>query len=353
MARNKLIQLRKGTRAELNASTANWTTGEIGFITDESKIIIADRFGPTGDQVFAEYGVGEASAVASDLSDHENETVGAHAASAISSTTTSNISSTNVQGAIDELSTEKLDVNAKAADVDPSGTSISGALALKANDADISTVGKTGAYSDLTGKPDLTVLNDVEIAANEAAFPATGSADRVYIAEDTGYMYRWNGSGYTQLSDQTAVWGQISGTLSNQTDLQNALNDKQDELAEGAFVDGDKNKLDGIEAGAEVNTVDSVDGNTGAVDLSTTYLGINAQADDVDPTGTAISGALSNKVDTSDSRLTDAREWTASTVSQAEAEAGTSTTRRAWTSLRVNQAINSWWGDTSIDGGSF
>lgn len=44
-----------------------------------------------------------------------------------------------------------------------------------------------------------------------------------------------------------------------------------------------------------------------------------------------------------DSRLTDAREWTAETISQAEAEAGTSTTRRAFTAQRVFQAIAAWW----------
>jgi hypothetical protein len=43
-------------------------------------------------------------------------------------------------------------------------------------------------------------------------------------------MYRWNGSSYTQLTDQTAIWGQVSGTLSNQTDLQNALDGKADNL---------------------------------------------------------------------------------------------------------------------------
>lgn len=37
---------------------------------------------------------------------------------------------------------------------------------------------------------------------------------------------------------------------------------------------------------------------------------------------------------------TDAREWTAETISQAEAEAGAATTRRAWTAQRVRQAIN-------------
>jgi hypothetical protein len=44
-----------------------------------------------------------------------------------------------------------------------------------------------------------------------------------------------------------------------------------------------------------------------------------------------------------DARLSDSREWTASTISQAEAEAGTSTTRRAFTAQRVFQAIAAWW----------
>ena len=52
---------------------------------------------------------------------------------------------------------------------------------------------------------------------------------------------------------------------------------------------------------------------------------------------------LAGKVDSNDPRLSDAREWTAGTVSQAEAEAGTATTRRAWTAQRVRQAIASWW----------
>ena len=44
-----------------------------------------------------------------------------------------------------------------------------------------------------------------------------------------------------------------------------------------------------------------------------------------------------------DSRLSNSREWTASTVTQAEAEARTATTRRAWTAQRVAQAIAAWW----------
>jgi hypothetical protein len=64
--------------------------------------------------------------------------------------------------------------------------------------------------------------------------------------------------------------------------------------------------------------------------------------------------ALDGKVGTSDSRLSDSREWSADTISQADAEAGTATTRRAFTALRVFQAIASWWNGsaakTKLDG---
>lgn len=45
----------------------------------------------------------------------------------------------------------------------------------------------------------------------------------------------------------------------------------------------------------------------------------------------------------SDARFSDSREWTAQTITQTEAEAGTSTTRRAFTAQRVFQAIAAWW----------
>lgn len=48
-------------------------------------------------------------------------------------------------------------------------------------------------------------------------------------------------------------------------------------------------------------------------------------------------------LDPAEPRLTDAREWTASTITQAESEGGIATTRRAWTAQRVRQAITAWW----------
>jgi len=54
-------------------------------------------------------------------------------------------------------------------------------------------------------------------------------------------------------------------------------------------------------------------------------------------------GAAGGAVQDDDPRLSDPREWTAATVDQAEAEAGTATTRRAWTAQRVFQAVAAWW----------
>ena len=53
---------------------------------------------------------------------------------------------------------------------------------------------------------------------------------------------------------------------------------------------------------------------------------------------TVLGYGITDAVTTGDARLTDAREWTAETVEEAEAIAGTATTRRAWTAQRVRKA---------------
>lgn len=104
--------------------------------------------------------------------------------------------------------------------------------------------------------------------------------------------------------------------------------------AAGTMTAADKTKLNGVETGAQVNTVTAVAGKTGAVSLGVSDI-------------SGLQTALDGKVGTGDSRLTDAREWTASTVDQAEAEAGSATTRRAWTAQRVRQAVLGWWNGSS------
>lgn len=77
----------------------------------------------------------------------------------------------------------------------------------------------------------INVPSQVKTYANLAAFPASGALKTIYIAEDTNKTYRWTGSVYTEISATAAsTWGAIGGTLSNQTDLQTALNAKQNSL---------------------------------------------------------------------------------------------------------------------------
>ena len=64
----------------------------------------------------------------------------------------------------------------------------------------------------------------LEQYANLEAFPATGKTDILYIAIDTNLSYRWTGSVYVKVGDGAdTVWGDITGTLADQTDLQTAL----------------------------------------------------------------------------------------------------------------------------------
>lgn len=68
-------------------------------------------------------------------------------------------------------------------------------------------------------------------------------------------------------------------TISQISNLQSSLDGKVDKitgkgLSTEDYTTTEKNKLDGIESGAEVNSVDSVNGNTGAVNLTSSDVGL-------------------------------------------------------------------------------
>lgn len=69
-------------------------------------------------------------------------------------------------------------------------------------------------------------VDDVLEFANLASFPVTWETGKIYIAIDTNFSYRWGWSTYIEIADWKAIWWWISWDLSNQTDLQNALNAK-------------------------------------------------------------------------------------------------------------------------------
>lgn len=100
-------------------------------------------------------------------------------------------------------------------------------------------------------------------------------------------------------------------------------------LSESDYTTAEKTKLAGVAVEATKNRADSK--NADKVHTHTM-----AQV-------TGLDTALVGKAATTDPRFTDAREWTAATITQAEVEAGTDSTRRAFTAQRVRQAINAWW----------
>ncbi len=71
--------------------------------------------------------------------------------------------------------------------------------------------GFSGNYNDLTNKPDLSVFDNIDDYVNFAGFPATGVVDVFYVANDTGILYRWNGSTYVIVSGALAL-GTTSST---------------------------------------------------------------------------------------------------------------------------------------------
>ncbi|ALY07217.1 tail repeat-like protein [Vibrio phage vB_VmeM-32] len=128
--------------------------------------------------------------------------------------------------------------------------------------------------------------------------------------------------------------------ISSVTNLQSTLDNKVDAVAGKVLSDQnytltEKVKLSNIEAEATKNQPDSF-----LLDRSN-HVGAIAIGD-VDN----LQSSLDNKVNTTDSRLSDAREWIADEVSLEEAQARTSGTFKKWSALRVGQSIIAWWQST-------
>jgi hypothetical protein len=66
--------------------------------------------------------------------------------------------------------------------------------------------------------------------ANLAAFPGTGVLDRLYLAQDTGKIYRWNGSAYIQIADKAAVG---LGNVDNTSDANKPVSTAQQTALDG------------------------------------------------------------------------------------------------------------------------
>jgi len=165
---------------------------------------------------------------------------------------------------------------------------------------------------DSTGKVPSTQLpsyvDDVIEAANLASLPATGETGKIYVTLDTNKIYRWTGSVYVEVSPTVGVvWGAISGTLSNQTDLQNALNAKQGTLTLTTSNTSGPATLNGSTLNIPIyqGGVTSFNTRTGAITLTssdvTTALGF-----------TPVTNARTLTINGLTQDLSDNRSWTVS-----------------------------------------
>ena len=76
---------------------------------------------------------------------------------------------------------------------------------------DLSPVATSGDYNDLSNRPDLSVYDNFDEYANLGSFPGTGETSVIYLAIDTGLIYRWTGSAYAIMSAELAL-GETSAT---------------------------------------------------------------------------------------------------------------------------------------------
>ena len=182
---------------------------------------------------------------------------------------------------------------------------VSGALTSAINgvkqslDEFIATKGKANGFASLDASGQVpasqlpSYVDDVLEYARRSAFPASGEKGKIYVALDTNKSYRWSGTTYIELSkyddatqsasglmsasDKTKLDGIESGaqrnTVTSVSGRTGAVTNDQirgdmseaAQSAKGLMSAADKTKLDGIQAGAQVNTVTSVSGRTGAV----------------------------------------------------------------------------------------
>lgn len=93
--------------------------------------------------------------------------------------------------------------------------------------ASLAAVATSGQYSDLTGTPGVMTGASAGDAGTSGLVPAPAAGDQGKFLQ---------GDGTWANPTAATVWGNITGTLSDQTDLQSALNAKQDTLTAGTNI---------------------------------------------------------------------------------------------------------------------
>lgn len=133
--------------------------------------------------------------------------------------------------------------------------------------SDLSTVATSGSYDDLANKPTIPTIDPNTVI------------DANYVPTDENFT----------TADEAKLDGIETSATADQTDaeIRAAIESANDS---NVFTDADHTKLNGIAAGAQVNAVTSVNGNTGAVTV-TTFSGDYADLTNKPSLGTAAATA--------------------------------------------------------------
>lgn len=203
----------------------------------------------------------------------------------------------------------------------------------------LATVATSGAYSDLSGLPSLFDGTWSSLTGKPATFPPSAHTHPASEISDSTSAGRAVLTAANAAAQRTALG---LGTLATQSGTFSGTSSGTNTGDQTITLTGD---VTGTGTGSFAATLSATGVSAG------TYRSVTVDAKGRVTAGTnptTLAGyGITDAVGSGDSRLTDAREWTASTVSQAEAEAGTATTRRAWTAQRVFQAIAAWWAASS------
>lgn len=225
--------------------------------------------------------------------------------------------------------------------------------------------------TNLSSSTTATTVTVTSSTGNNATLPAaTTSAAGVMIATDKAKLNGIEAGAQANVatnlgSSRTATTVTVTSSTGNNVSLAGASTS-----AAGVMVAADKTKLNGIEAGAQVNTVDSVAGKTGVVSLVKGDVGlgnVDNTSDANKPISTATATALSNKQDTlvsgdniatinGNSILAGGNITTPNTtysaMSVAEINAGTATNNRSIRPDRLEYALGKYRNTAADLGGS-
>lgn len=139
--------------------------------------------------------------------------------------------------------------------------------------------GDKGDTPDISNKADLvdgkvpasqlpSYVDDVIEVASYSALPETGEEGKIYVTKDTNKSYRWSGTQYVEIASPVEIVAPSTsaadaGKAADAKATGDALAGKVDkqygkQLSTEDYTTEEKQKLGGVEAGAQVNTIQTV-----------------------------------------------------------------------------------------------